>query len=140
MEFTVERFKLEYYDRMIKHFYTDADINYVEEFLIDPNTVAFVALEEEEVVGLIYGYKLTRLNTNPMLYIHSVDVKKGYRGKGIGTLMMKRMLKYAEDYSIYKTFLITNISNVPANKLYQKVGGKIKYDDDVVYEFKKSNN
>ena len=112
------------------------NIDKINEFIEDESSFAFIAIDEK-VVGLVYGYILKRLNSDPMFYIHSVEVLKNYRRKGLGFEMMEKSINYALDKNCYKGFLITNKSNEKACKLYEKVNGKVIYNDDVVYEWKK---
>ncbi len=119
-----------------KSFYSDEIDAFSEAFINDQSVVSYIAISEEEAVGFIYGYILKRINSKPMLYIHSVDVREDKRGQGIGTLMMNEILQLKENGEICKVFLITNKSNEKAMRLYQKVGGNIPFTDDVVFEYK----
>lgn len=132
----IETFQQRHIRDVFHHFYPDSNEQFVEEFLNDSSVISYVVTHNDMVIGLIYGYLLKRINSIPMLYIHSVDVIKGYQGKGVGTLMMKKMLELKEQSNVLKVFLITNKSNEKAMHLYRKVGGDIPYDDDVVFEYK----
>jgi ribosomal protein S18 acetylase RimI-like enzyme len=109
--------------------------SFIDEFLNDNSTVGFVAVNDDEVVGFVYGYVLKRLESMPMLYIHSVDVKEEYRNQGIGAMIVNEMLLYAQLNKFHRAFLISNRSNKSAMRLYSKIGGKIDHDDSVVFEF-----
>ena len=111
------------------------DVEILKWFIQDSSSFAFIAVEDSEVVGLVYGYILFKPFSNPMFYIHSVDVKQEYQGQGIGTNMIEQCIDYAKKKNCYKGFIITNKENVPANKLYQKTGASNPYEDDIVYEF-----
>ena len=118
------------------HFYEGMESTYFEEFITDKSVISYVVEHHDEVIGFIYGYILKRINSKPMLYIHNVDVIEKYQGRGVGTMMMKKMLELKEENKVIKVFLITNKSNTKAMKLYTKVGGNIPYNDDVVFEYK----
>lgn len=132
----LERLKLTHMEDVKTHFYPNMDESYYSDFVEDKNVISFVCVHNDEVIGLVYGYLLKRINSKPMLYIHSVDVIKKYQGKGVGTLMMHKILELKDKEEVVKAFLITNRSNEKAMHLYRKVGGDIPFSDDVVYEYK----
>lgn len=136
MKYTIERLTKENQLFFVENSIQTSNYDYIDDFINDKNTVLYFAKNDTEVCGVVYGYVLTRLNTKPMLYIHSMDVYQQYRKKGIGTTLMNAMLDYANKLDLYKTFLITNKSNNKAVGLYKKVGGKVLYEDDVVFEYK----
>jgi len=106
-----------------------------EEFVSNPNNLAYAVLEDEEVVAFAWGYLLERMDDAPMLYIHSVDVLEGYRQKGYGRVLMDAFLTYAREQHVRNTFLITDKENIAANKLYQKYASEME-EDKVLYIFK----
>ena len=55
----------------------------VDAFINNPNNIAYFALEEELVIGFVWGYVLERLDSEPMIYIHSVDVIESHRKQGV---------------------------------------------------------
>lgn len=132
----IKKLELKHIEALQKHFYTDASEEYLVPFIEDETILSYVAVHEEEVIGFTYGYLLKRINSLPMLYIHSVDVVKEYRGQGVGTLMMTEMLDLKARNKVSKVFLITNKSNKHAVALYEKVGGVTPYEDDLVFEYK----
>lgn len=137
MEYTVHLLNKNNKDFFVEHSETTTNDDHIDDFLKDESTLLFYAANEDEVCGVIYGYVLRRLDTLPMLYIHSVDVYERFRRLGIGSSMVQAMIEYAQKNDFYKVFLITNKSNEKAVKLYTKAGGTSKFDDDLVFEWKK---
>ncbi len=113
------------------------DVSRMKYFLDNAYNHAVVVLDDSKPIGFAYGYTLIRLNSEPMFYIHSVDVLKEHRKQGVGTMLMNKLIEIGNRHDCYKGFIITNKSNNNACKLYEKVGGKVVYNDDVVYEWKK---
>ena len=108
-------------------------------FLGAPDCWLFAAVQENRIIGFAYGYALQRLNTQrKMLYIHEVGVLDDCQRQGIGTRLMKELLKACEAEHICKMFLTCYQNNAGANALYRKAGGKLcaeSQGQDTVYWF-----
>lgn len=133
MEVLIRNFKREDWREVSKLLDKDLDYNYIDSFLEDKSVFAYVACISDEIVGMIYGYILKRIESKPMVYIHSVDVLASHRKKGIGTMMINEVISFAKDNDYKKLFVITDKSNSNAMKLYLKTGGKSK--DSVVFNY-----
>lgn len=109
-----------------------------EDFFSSENNVLIVAVEDDKVVGSIYGYVLERYDTRlKQLFIYSIDIIDGYRQQGIAKLLMNEFLKDINSGNYHNAFVITNEDNIPAMKLYESVGGKrIVADDGIEAMFK----
>ena len=108
-------------------------------FLCDPDCWLFAAVEDGRIIGFAYGYALQRLNTQrKMLYIHEVGVLDDCQRQGIGSRLMKELLKACEAEHICKMFLTCYQNNAGANALYRKAGGETMAESqgkDTVYWF-----
>jgi ribosomal protein S18 acetylase RimI-like enzyme len=107
----------------------------VDGFLQNPQNIAYIAVVNEEVVGLVWGYILDRMDSNPMFYIHSIDVREDYQNRKIGTKLIQKCLQKAAAIEARNTFLITDKYNTYANKLYQAFTDNIE-TDKILYIFK----
>ena len=107
----------------------------LKRFLEDSNTVCYFAVDKQMVIGLAWGYALKRFDNNDMLYIHSVDVVKEYRNKGVGKALIEAFISYQKEHQMRNTFLITDEGNIPANKLYQKFSHELETNKNL-YIFK----
>ena len=97
----------------------------LEKFINNKNNYVFVGIKEDEVVAFLYGYGMARPDGKSMFYIHSVDVELNYQNKGIGTKMMGYVLNYVKEEQLYyKFFVLTEIDNIRACKVYQKYADK----------------
>ncbi len=83
----------------------------------DPDSIFFVALEDEVLIG---GCGLTHIGLEGD--IHNVMVAPEYRGKGIATRMLSVLLEEGEKQGIQEFTLEVRVSNVAAIKVYEKLG------------------
>ena len=87
-------------------------------FWTDKPNVFLVAKIRHQVVGCI-AYKKIAEDTVEM-YRASVD--EDFRGLKIGEKLVNELLNYAKSDGYQKMYLITGCAQVPAIKLYQKLG------------------
>ncbi len=88
-----------------------------------------------EVNGAVVGYVMCRVEqgvgflknvTRKLGHVVSVAVREGYRRLGLATMMMlASMTALKEAYGVEEVYLEVRVSNVPAIKLYEKLGFKI---------------
>ena len=114
----------------------DIDAERLERFLEYPHNLAFIATYDNTVCGLIYGYSLMSLTSNPQLFIYSVDVLYRYQNNGIGTKLFQYVVDYSAKHGYSECFVITDKGNKRACRIYEKTGGKSDFEDEIVYVFK----
>lgn len=70
---------------------------------------------------VVYGFLLPddKFPDTPSLGIVTLDSE---RGKGIGTLMMKKLEEMGKTQGYKNIFLTTSVSNIPAFSFYKKLG------------------
>jgi len=105
-------------------------------FLTDNKVYAFGAKLNNIIIGAIYAYSLTRVDNEPMLYIHDVGILPEYQNSGIGSRFIKYVIDYAKENGFSKCFLITEKKNSRACRIYEKAGGRSENEDDIVYNFR----
>ena len=106
---------------------------YVSEFGEKKDDICFVAEVDGEVVGAVW----TRVMND---YGHvaddvpsfAVSLYKQFRGMGIGTDMMKRMLLELEVWGYKSASLAVQKANY-AVKMYEKLGFKVDHENDEEY-------
>ena len=59
-----------------------------------------------------------------VMIIDSVEVDKNHRRKGVGTLLMQKVAELAKKHQVDSVELNVNKDNIPAKKLYEKMGFK----------------
>jgi len=133
LDYKIEKLTKDNRDFVLEHIFGEADLKFIDDFIEDKNAIGYFVYSNEDVLGYIHGYVLTRLQNRPMLYIHNMSVKKKYRHLGIGTLMMETMKHHAKEHNLSKIFLMTSKSNKRAVELFKKENGKVPHKDDVVF-------
>ena len=58
-----------------------------------------------------------------------------FQGKGYGTGLISFARDYAKTIDCYEMFLITDKGNPRACHVYEKLGGKNDYKDEIVYVY-----
>ena len=82
--------------------------------LMGPNKVYIVAKQNEEIVGFA-GFMRNLLEVEIM----NIVVKKNCRRKGIGKLLLQKMIEKAKNDGAQEIFLEVNENNKIARQLYQ---------------------
>lgn len=90
-------------------------------FLNLPNTYLFVAIAENEIVGMgTFVYYV--IPTGKKGWIEDIVVDENQRGKGIAEKLIRKMLETAKTIGMTQVNLTSSYSRISANKLYQKIG------------------
>ena len=97
---------------------------YYEGFGTGPADFCFVADDDGKVVGavwtrIMHDYGFVDMETPSF----AISLIKEYRGKGIGTELMKKMLEHLKDQGFKKASLAVQKSNY-AVRMYEKTGFK----------------
>jgi ribosomal protein S18 acetylase RimI-like enzyme len=99
-----------------------------DEFL-NSNKKIFLMVEDK---NSIKGYLAADISKNIWQksgYINDVFIAKGERGKGIGTLLLKKVIKIIKSKGIKKIRLSVDLKNTGAQRLYERFGfKKTQYD------------
>lgn len=90
----------------------------------------FIAKAENEIVGYVI-FKIDEKDYQSMRYrkqlsIEAICVDENYRGKGIGTALLKYIKKVAKEKGCTDLYLTVNKENEKAIKLYEKFGFRVK--------------
>lgn len=106
---------------------------YVQDFGKQEGDNCFVVEVEEKIVGAVwvrimddYGYVEDGVPS------FAISLYKEYRGLGIGTMLMKRMLKELKERGYQKTSLAVQKANY-AVKMYKNVGFEIVDENEEEY-------
>ena len=111
------------------------NIEQIERFLSKKQNLAFLAKLDDKIIGLLYGYELTKMDVNrPQFFIYSVDILPDYQNNGYGSQLVKYSVDYVKKHNYSESFVITEKNNIRACKVYEKAGGKHSDEDcDRVY-------
>ena len=131
LQAAIERYKPEYEQSFIElnldwitEFFkvedTDREQLYdVRRTIIDPGGEIFFAVEAGEVLGTC----AMQIHDGETIELAKMAVRKDARGRGLGDLLMRAALGWAQDHtSARRVMLVTNSSLSPALTLYKKHG------------------
>ncbi|HDI31323.1 MAG TPA: ribosomal-protein-alanine N-acetyltransferase [Thermofilum sp.] len=133
-EYVIREFKPEDLDEVIRINKENLPENYPSYFFKMHHERFPKAFLVAIVNGKIVGYVMCRVEEGPLYtsnrngkqgHVVSLAVDKPYRRKGIGReLMLKAMKSLYENYKVEEYYLEVRVSNLPAIKLYEKLGYK----------------
>lgn len=113
-------------------------------YLKNEESVFVVAYSDEKFAGMASANLLNKPNGDTWLYIDEVDVCEERQRQGIGTALIRYLLKFAIDSDCDEVWIGTEVDNVPANALYTSLNPSeiqkcIGYTYEVKYWVEKSN-
>lgn len=100
------------------------EIRMIEELTRSPNSTMLVAEEAGDIVGCLTARGGKR-PCNRHEAVVGVSVRRDFRGRGIGTLLMRRMIRWAEDTGLRRIEL-TVYSRNQAIRLYERLGFQLE--------------
>ena len=109
------------------------DIDKINEFYNDKNTISFIAVENNKIAGFCYGYDIIYPDGRHAYFIYSVGMLPEYQDKGFGTKLLEYVKEYIKSHGFFEMFVLTDKGNPRACHVYEKIGGKNDYDDEVCY-------
>ena len=118
------------YDKNGEH-----DIDNLKGFLNDTSSFGFIAKENNKIIGFAYCYTLLRPDGKTMFYLHSIGMLPNYQDKGYGSKLLSFIKEYSKEIGCSEMFLITDKGNPRACHVYEKLGGKNDYKDEIVYVY-----
>ena len=102
----------------------DQDAPAPDLFLDDPRTHAFVAIDDDVVVGAAYGCELLRPEGRWMMLLYEIGVAEPHRRLGVGHELMDAFVAFARSKGHTKMWLFTDAGNQAARRLYEGAGGE----------------
>ncbi|OGG50123.1 hypothetical protein A2763_01100 [Candidatus Kaiserbacteria bacterium RIFCSPHIGHO2_01_FULL_54_36] len=88
---------------------------------IASSAIFVVAREGSKVIGMATAY-LFRKFGKTIGYVEDVVVNETYRGQGIGTKLMERIVDEARNDQVFYLYLTSREGRTAANAIYQKLG------------------
>ena len=90
-------------------------------YIVDGSAVAFLAVEEQEVLGWIWCHSIQR-----RLHVANFAVSKASRKKGVGSLLIKTVEEFAKENIYCALDLFVTRDNISAVSFYQSHGYEIE--------------
>ncbi|KKQ27265.1 MAG: GCN5-related N-acetyltransferase [Candidatus Magasanikbacteria bacterium GW2011_GWC2_37_14] len=98
----------------------DQDLKKIREEYIDSDGEFFVAIIDDKVVGMGALRKVDDITAE----IKRMRVKPELQGKGIGALILDKLIEKAKELGYKKLLLDTSIKQIVAQRLYESRGFK----------------
>lgn len=100
-----------------------------------PNSKGYLFYNSDNLIGYAFLQKPNNRSVHPVLkelpndkiFVWGIEVLPEFQGKGYGFTMMKMILKDNKEY-----FLRVNKNNIPAVKLYTKLGFEILREESII--------
>jgi aminoglycoside 3-N-acetyltransferase I len=109
---------------------------YMGSFLSNALNYLIIGEIDGEPAGFLLAHALQRLKQEShKMFIYEVDVAEQYRRKGVGTALIKHILKIVKEEKMMNAFVFTSYANEPAMALYKSTGGRIENGDDVMFVY-----
>ena len=105
------------------------------EFLEDPRHHLIIAKCKGEIVGMASGFHYVHPDKDPELFVNEVGVVEQYQGQGLGRALVKALVRHSRDIGCRAAWVITESSNVAAQKAYEAAGGKPENGKPIIYNF-----
>ena len=110
--------------------WTDYNPQQIKAFLSEQQNIAHVAKLDDTLIGLIYGYSLTRMDGKaPQFFIYSVDIHPAYQDKGYGSQFVWFVVDWARENGFCESWVLTDKDNPRACRVYEKAGMKHSMND-----------
>lgn len=109
--------------------------DFLNSFINDNNAYGFIAKENNNIVGFAYAYTLLRPDGKKMFYLHSIGMLPTYQNNGYGTKLMQFIKDYSISLGCSEMFVLTDKGNPRACHVYEKLGGKNDYEDEICYVY-----
>lgn len=86
----------------------------------------FVAeTEEKEIIGYASWFFTYYTWSGKGIYLDDLYVKPGFRGQGVGTFLMDKVISFARESKCHKVRWQVSHWNAPAIAFYEKLGAEI---------------
>ncbi|HCX47744.1 MAG TPA: GNAT family N-acetyltransferase [Bacillus sp. (in: Bacteria)] len=89
------------------------------------NSIILVAEQNNELVGYLFAIGGNARRNKHAAYI-VIGIHKGFRGKGVGTLLFEELEKWASLHSLHRLELTVVTRNEAGLSLYKKMGFEIE--------------
>jgi ribosomal protein S18 acetylase RimI-like enzyme len=107
-------------DRVFDH---PVNARRAKEFLSDPRHHMMLAFEGPRIVGMASAFHYVHPDKNPQMFVNEVGVLEGYRNRGIGRALVRRLCKHAGSLGCMCAWIATEESNISARKAFVAAGG-----------------
>ena len=111
------------------------DMNNIKKFYNNKSTISFISKTNNKIVGFAYGYDIIHPNGKHAYFLYSIGMLPDYQDKGYGTKLLSFIKDYISNNGYFEMFVLTDKGNPRACHVYEKLGGKNDYDDEICYVY-----
>jgi ribosomal protein S18 acetylase RimI-like enzyme len=105
-------------------------------FLANPDALLIVARWEGTPCGFLTAYRLPRFDgLDSEVNLYEIGTHEEYRQRGVATAMITELKRWAEEVGAVNIWVLTEIDNEPAQKLYASTGGVREEPLVVLFEY-----
>lgn len=101
--------------------YAEPEYAQLEAQVADPNIVTVVALDNGRIVGMALLFIHSRVGERSG-HVEDVVVDEAYRGQGIGTKLMRKIIDLGKETGLRHIELTARPEREAANHIYEKLG------------------
>lgn len=126
----LDEFKMLYYENDKSHIYTDSmameeaeyQMELLKTYLEEERVCYYSAVYGEKVCGALWAYPCKGPNNMRHMHVKQITVDSAYRGHQIAARLFESLFDFMqrEEYDTVATYC--DVANLPARKMYQKVG------------------
>ena len=96
---------------------------FIKERLNNEESVVFIAFYENKPIGFVQLYpSFSSVSMKRTWVLNDLYVSESVRGKGFGEKLIEKAITFAKDTGAKGILLETNIENVTAQRLYERIG------------------
>ena len=97
----------------------------IQQKKITARGIKFFITDGKKEIGRAYLYILSNdLHKEPFGFLEDVLVDENYRGQGLGTNLVRRIIKAAQKHGCYKLICTSRHSRSTVHALYERLGFK----------------
>ncbi|MCZ8540529.1 GNAT family N-acetyltransferase [Psychrobacillus psychrodurans] len=96
---------------------------FLKERLVKEESVVFIAYDENSPVGFVQLYpSFSSVSMKQSWILNDLYVKKSARNNGFAEKLIKMVINFADETDAKGILLETDKENIPAQRLYEKIG------------------
>ena len=101
----------------------------------DKFVIGFISKSDNKIVGFAYVYDIIHPNGKNAYFIYSIGMLPDYQDIGYGTKLLGFIKDYISSNGFFEMFVLTDKGNPRACHVYEKLGGKNDFEDEICYVY-----